>query len=200
VGKYAYFSALNLYVPLKENEHFFDDGVVEDFNSYIHDLSKKYPEAKLVYPEIGLEKGMCVSIGEAIGLPHSPLRIFRKKHVHIVYKSDNLWTRGHEEAHALKKLGKLKYLFSKIGKRYGKVEMISVMLEWLFNKLMRNEEYIGYVGTALALHQRGRVKSVSGTSPPFSETVNLIKFLYKSSGPRKLFSKNSFVIRIKRSN
>jgi hypothetical protein len=182
--KYAYFSALNLYVPLKDNEYFFDDGVRDDLNSYANQIYKRYGLSR----KINLGKnvnGVCISISKInrrSGYKFSFFRPIVKKYVHIAYKNDFLEIRAHEEAHALRSLGKLKYLFVEIGRRYGKREMAKTMLKYTIRRITnfgRTFQYDGYIGSAFALCQQKIIhETLTGRAVLFDLALEIMESMY----------------------
>jgi hypothetical protein len=172
--KKTHFSALGLEVKLDENQHYHDDGLVENLDVHRERLDKKYGQRTQRIKGAGacyVYKYRRISF---------PPRFRSEIHVHIFYKASDVGIRGHEEAHALAYLGKLRNLWGRIKDLYGTREMAKLMIKLLLRRIQsRGGEYVGHIGTALALDSNNKVRSSKKLS--FNELVDLIEGLYKQS-------------------
>ena len=169
--KWVYFNALGIWVPLKKNQFFFDDGVVDDIRNYVKRLEEMYSfnfsSNKKVSPYwdgitlhlYELEKGI------------------EKEIIRIAYKKDEAGIRGHEEGHAIDWLGKRKFLYSEIIRKYGILQFLRLLLDiFIEEKVKKNKHYLAYVGEALAIKKSAK-DGIS--SVPFAVFVKLLSLLKK---------------------
>ncbi len=141
--KTAHFDALGIDVPLKDRQHFHDDGIVEDINAHRLRLLETYQLPR---------KKSDGNIGESVvGRCCRAYSEDGHLHVHIFYRPDSdetnlLYTRAHEETHALMLLKRLRYLKREM-RKFGMYHPF-----W-----MRDKENMADVGALYALKNRGLV-------------------------------------------
>jgi hypothetical protein len=165
--KMIHLAALDLDVSVPECIEFYDDGVVRDIRAHLSFLNCKYT-GKFLGDEVVMEKG---TNGLTAGYSNSN-NDAKKIHIFYLKSKYELKVRGHEEAHFLDVVERLKNLSDLIRMRVG-VELDFDKIRGQISDLDTRRETIAEIGGIFAHHQREGWQSVvnffSGNNPRSSQ-------------------------------